>query len=172
MTPHISCPMASAKLMVAMSRPVDPLSGAMKSPIDCRAPIVTMRMAAAARVTPHALRAPPSLLAGMRGGRERPGAPCFVRLQMGIRRRKQRQLAAVCRHPAAAPKKIAQNMVGFDRSVAFHVTEHRGGQWRARRGQCRAYLLQKRRLRRVPRACSNGAAFFQKRADQFADARG
>ena len=59
MTPHISCPTASARLMVTMPSPVELLSGDTKSPSDCRAPIVTMRIAAAARVTTHALRSPP-----------------------------------------------------------------------------------------------------------------
>ena len=37
----------------------------MKSPRDCRAPIVTIRMAAAANVTTHAARPLPSLLDDM-----------------------------------------------------------------------------------------------------------
>jgi hypothetical protein len=46
--------------MVVMPNPVELLSGEMKSPSDCLAPIVAMRMAAAATVITHAprLRAP------------------------------------------------------------------------------------------------------------------
>ena len=42
-----------------MPRAVDVLSGEMNSPIDCRAPIVTMRIAAAARVTAQVPFTPP-----------------------------------------------------------------------------------------------------------------
>src|SRR5438094_2789681 len=55
MTPHISCPTASARLIIVMPRPVELLRGETKSPSDCRAPIVTIRIAAAAIVTTHAL---------------------------------------------------------------------------------------------------------------------
>ncbi len=48
-------PIASAKLMVAMPRPVAELSGEMNRPNDWRTPIVTIRKAAAARVTAKAL---------------------------------------------------------------------------------------------------------------------
>src|SRR5258708_40372644 len=56
MTPHISCAMANARLMVVMPSPVELSSGEMKSPNDCLVPIVTMRMAAAASVIAHAPR--------------------------------------------------------------------------------------------------------------------
>src|SRR6266446_4666656 len=49
--PHMNCPTASAKLMVVMPRPVDVLSGETNRPSDWRAPIVTIRMAAADSVT-------------------------------------------------------------------------------------------------------------------------
>src|ERR1700681_4631698 len=49
--PHMNCPTASARLIVVMPRPVDVLSGEMKRPSDWRAPIVTIRMAAADNVT-------------------------------------------------------------------------------------------------------------------------
>src|SRR5439155_25541460 len=42
--------------MVVIPSPVELLSGETNSPSDCRAPIVTMRIAAAASVTTHALR--------------------------------------------------------------------------------------------------------------------
>src|SRR5258708_30366774 len=58
MTPHISCAMANARLMVVMPSPVELSSGEMKSPNDCLGPIVTMRVAAAASVIAH----PPRLL--------------------------------------------------------------------------------------------------------------
>jgi hypothetical protein len=45
--------------MVVMPRPVELFSGEMKSPSDCLAPIVTMRMAAAASIITHALRSLP-----------------------------------------------------------------------------------------------------------------
>jgi hypothetical protein len=48
--------------MVVMPSPVELLSGEMKSPSDCLAPIVTMRMAAAASVIVRAFR---SLADGM-----------------------------------------------------------------------------------------------------------
>ena len=53
--PHMNWPTASARLMVVMPRPVELLSGETNSPSDCRAPIVTIRIAAAAIVTIHAL---------------------------------------------------------------------------------------------------------------------
>ena len=53
----------------------------MKSPSDCLAPIVTMRMAAAASVITHAVR---SLLGGMSCRQERCGAPYFVSLPIII----------------------------------------------------------------------------------------
>src|SRR5450755_4363047 len=59
MIPHISCAMANARLMVVMPSPVELLSGEMNSPSDCLAPIVTIRIAAAASVITHALRALP-----------------------------------------------------------------------------------------------------------------
>ena len=52
----MNCATASAKLIVAMPRPVAVLSGETKRPSDWRAPIVTMRIAAAASVTIQALR--------------------------------------------------------------------------------------------------------------------
>ena len=48
--PQANCATAMARLMVAMPRPVALLSGLTKRPIDWRAPIVTSRMPAAARV--------------------------------------------------------------------------------------------------------------------------
>src|SRR5271163_2215381 len=56
MRPHINCATASARLMAPTPSPVVLFRGDMKSPSDCRAPIVTMRMAAAASVTTQALR--------------------------------------------------------------------------------------------------------------------
>src|SRR6202521_4395065 len=47
----MNCPTASAKLMVVMPRPVDVLSGETNRPSDWRAPIVTIKMAAADSVT-------------------------------------------------------------------------------------------------------------------------
>ena len=44
--------------MVAMPSPVEVLSGETNRPSDCRAPIVTMRMAAAANVTTEGFTAP------------------------------------------------------------------------------------------------------------------
>src|SRR5216683_1032047 len=55
MAPHMNWPTASARLMVVMPRPVDVLSGDTNRPRDWRAPIVTIRIAAAASVTIHAL---------------------------------------------------------------------------------------------------------------------
>ena len=52
--------------MVAMPSPVALLSGETKSPSDCRAPIVTMRIAAAASVTTHPLRALSTVMACLR----------------------------------------------------------------------------------------------------------
>ena len=49
--PQTNCPMAMAREMLTTPRPVAALSGATKSPWDCRAPMVTMRMAAATSVT-------------------------------------------------------------------------------------------------------------------------
>ncbi len=48
--PQTNCATASAKLMVAMPRPELVLMGLTNSPIDCRAPMVTIRMPAAASV--------------------------------------------------------------------------------------------------------------------------
>ena len=61
MIPHISCAMANARLMVVVPSPVEPLSGEMNSPNDCLAPMVTIRMAAAASVITHVLRALPGM---------------------------------------------------------------------------------------------------------------
>ena len=49
-------PTAMAKLMVAMPRPVWVFRGETNSPIDCRAPIVIIRMAAATSMNHQALR--------------------------------------------------------------------------------------------------------------------
>src|SRR5450631_98532 len=65
MSPHVNWPMASARLIIVMPRPVELLSGETKSPIDCRAPIVTMRIAAAAMVTMNALRALAFAISGL-----------------------------------------------------------------------------------------------------------
>jgi hypothetical protein len=46
-------PTAMARLIEAMPRPVLVLSGETKRPSDWRAPMVTMRMPAAERVTTH-----------------------------------------------------------------------------------------------------------------------
>ena len=62
--PHTNCPTASARLIVVMPSAVELLSGETNSPIDCRAPWVTIRTAAAASVTSHAVRAPPGVEAG------------------------------------------------------------------------------------------------------------
>src|SRR4029453_4513915 len=55
-TPHMSCPTASARLIMVMPRPVELFSGETNKPSDCRAPIVTIRIAAAAKVTIQMLR--------------------------------------------------------------------------------------------------------------------
>src|SRR3984893_8187875 len=47
----MNCPTASARLIVVMPRPVDVLSGETNQPSDWRAPIVTIKMAAAESVT-------------------------------------------------------------------------------------------------------------------------
>ncbi|EKE17925.1 MAG: hypothetical protein ACD_10C00207G0001 [uncultured bacterium] len=51
MAPQVNCPTASARLMLAMPSPVVAPIGAMNSPSDWRAPMVTIRMPAAASVT-------------------------------------------------------------------------------------------------------------------------
>src|SRR5687767_3099092 len=51
--PQTNCPIAIAKLIVAMPRPVVVFSGETNSPIDCRAPIVIIRMAAATSMKGH-----------------------------------------------------------------------------------------------------------------------
>src|SRR3954469_13185114 len=47
--PQTNCPMAMARLMVAMPSPVEVFSGDRNSPCDCREPMVTMSSAAASR---------------------------------------------------------------------------------------------------------------------------
>src|SRR5208283_826809 len=108
--------------MVAMPSPVEPLRGEMNSPNDCLAPMVTKRTAAAASVTGHALRSPDTLLAGMWCEHALSGAPCFVSLQMGIGSRKHRAFVSLFVSGNSTPQKIADDMVGFDRRVAFHIT--------------------------------------------------
>ena len=49
--PHINCPTAIAKLIVTMLTPVEPLMGKTNNPCDCRAPIVIINIAAAAKTT-------------------------------------------------------------------------------------------------------------------------
>jgi hypothetical protein len=61
-----------------MPSPVDLLSGEMKSPSDCLAPMVTMRTAAAASVITHPFR---WLFDGMAYKRGRSGVPCWVGIQ-------------------------------------------------------------------------------------------
>src|SRR5208283_6060951 len=112
------------RLMVAMPSPVEPLRGEMNSPIDCLAPMVTKKTAAAANVTSHAPRSPDALFAGMWREGERSGAPCFVGLQMRIGSRKHRALASVHLSRHSTPQKIADDVVGFDRRMAFHITQH------------------------------------------------
>jgi hypothetical protein len=48
--PQKNCPTAIAKLIVTMLTPVDPLIGKTNNPCDCRAPIVIINIAAAAKV--------------------------------------------------------------------------------------------------------------------------
>ena len=45
--PQVNCPTASTKLIATIPRPVAVLSGDTNSPIDCRAPMVIIRIAAA-----------------------------------------------------------------------------------------------------------------------------
>jgi hypothetical protein len=54
--PQTNWPTASARLIVVMPRPVELFNGETNRPSDCRAPIVTISIAAAASVTIHALR--------------------------------------------------------------------------------------------------------------------
>jgi hypothetical protein len=54
--PHVNWLTASAKLIVTMPRPVVVFRGDTKRPSDCRVPIVTMRIAAAASVMIHQRR--------------------------------------------------------------------------------------------------------------------
>ena len=54
--PHTNCPTASAKLIETMPSPVDVLIGEMKSPVDWRAPIVIIRIAAAASIIGQSAR--------------------------------------------------------------------------------------------------------------------
>ena len=79
--PQLNCAMAKAKLMVAMPRPVEVLIGPRNRPSDWRAPMVTIRMPAAARVM---ARAPGSLSLesmgrGDPGGWPQPRAGCRLR---------------------------------------------------------------------------------------------
>ena len=53
--PHTNWPTASARLMSAMSSPVDRLTGAMYRPSDCRAPVVMSKIAAAESISGQAV---------------------------------------------------------------------------------------------------------------------
>jgi len=52
----MNCPMAMAKLMLAMPRPVAVLIGERNRPVVRRAPMVIIRMALAARISAQAAR--------------------------------------------------------------------------------------------------------------------
>src|ERR1700675_2958125 len=114
MRPHINCEMANAKLMVPMPSPVELLRGEMKSPRDCLAPIVTMRMAAAASVTTHAVRLLPSLLDDMPCEDQRSAAAAMTADRVGADNKTAHiqflpQLVSLSTWPAAPLKRCNGN---------------------------------------------------------------
>ena len=87
--PQVNCATAIAKLMVTMPSPVDVFSGPRNKPIDWRAPMVTIKMPAAASVMPRAPEWRSSLNMVVRAGRVvRGGLPPIIGVVIEDKKRK------------------------------------------------------------------------------------
>lgn len=67
----------------------------------------------------------------------------------------------------AAAEKVADNVVGFNRSVVLDIAKHRRGERRTWRGQQREGSFDERLSGRVARRSGHGAAFIEETEHQI-----